>query len=241
MQRAEILLVQADFLGAERLRLLLEQARYSVVGIAGRTAEAIELVELHQPSLAIVDMVLEIDVDGIRTATELVRRFALKVLITTGFPDFVTPGRGHRAAGLRDRQEALRRRRDPGGGRPLPRLRSALLVARVCLERQRTASVARLKIRRLVEGELPASGRFVVAQDVGRAVGAPQLEVAMVRADPGIEQLAQLDRAAVEPQPPGRLFAAVAGVALDPDDHDPACAVGVPSGWLNALRNMSRN
>lgn len=94
MQRAGILLVQADFLGAERLRLLLEQAGYGVVGIAGRTAEAIELVELHQPSLAIVDMMLELDIDGIHTATELARRFATKILITTGFPDFVTRAEG---------------------------------------------------------------------------------------------------------------------------------------------------
>ena len=34
-------------------------------------------------------MMLELDVDGIHTATELARRHGLKVLITTGFPDFV--------------------------------------------------------------------------------------------------------------------------------------------------------
>jgi DNA-binding response OmpR family regulator len=90
MQPAGILLVQANFLGAERLRLLLEQSGHHVVGIAGRTDAAVELVERHQPSLAIVDMMLEVDVDGIQTATELARRFALKILITTGFPDFVT-------------------------------------------------------------------------------------------------------------------------------------------------------
>jgi two-component system, NtrC family, response regulator HydG len=94
MQPAGILLVQANFLGAERLRLLLEQAGYCVVGIAGRTAEAIQLVGRHQPRLAIVDMMLELDVDGIRTATELARRHALKILITSGFPDFVTQAEG---------------------------------------------------------------------------------------------------------------------------------------------------
>ena len=37
---------------------------------------------------------LEIDVDGIHTATALVRGFGLKILITTGFPDYVTEAEG---------------------------------------------------------------------------------------------------------------------------------------------------
>ncbi len=94
MPPPEILLVQADFLGAERLRLLLERSGYRVAGVAGRTDEAVRLVKRHQPRLAIVDLMLEIDVDGIRTATVLARRFALKILITTGFPDFVTESVG---------------------------------------------------------------------------------------------------------------------------------------------------
>ena len=94
MPSSEILLVQADFLGAERLRLLLDRSGYRVAGVAGRTAEAIRLVEQHRPRLAIVDMMLEIDVDGIKTATALARGFALKILITTGFPDFVTEAEG---------------------------------------------------------------------------------------------------------------------------------------------------
>ena len=89
-----ILLVQDNFLGAERLRVLLEASGYTVVGIAGRTDGAIELAERHRPQLAIVDLMLEIDVDGIHTATALARSFGLKILITTGFPDFVTKAEG---------------------------------------------------------------------------------------------------------------------------------------------------
>jgi CheY-like chemotaxis protein len=94
MTRCAILLVQADFLGAERLRLLLDQSGYQVAGVAGRTVDAIELVRRHRPELAIVDMMLELDVDGIRTATALAQGFGLKILITTGFPDFVTQAEG---------------------------------------------------------------------------------------------------------------------------------------------------
>ena len=40
MAPAEILIVQDDFLAAERLRLLLVEAGYKVVGLASRTAGA---------------------------------------------------------------------------------------------------------------------------------------------------------------------------------------------------------
>jgi DNA-binding response OmpR family regulator len=94
MESPGILLVQDDFLAAERLRVLLERAGYRVVGIAGRTDDAIKLAERHRPQLAIVDLMLEIDVDGIHTATALARGFGLKILITTGFPDFVSEAEG---------------------------------------------------------------------------------------------------------------------------------------------------
>ena len=53
-----------------------------------------QLAEQHQPDLAIVDMMLELDVDGIRTATALARATRIKILITTGFPDSVIETEG---------------------------------------------------------------------------------------------------------------------------------------------------
>ena len=94
MKLAAILIVQDDFLAGERLRLLLVQAGYDVVGVAGRTSGAVDLAGQHRPDLAIVDMMLELDVDGIRTATELERRFNMRILITTGFPDSVIQAEG---------------------------------------------------------------------------------------------------------------------------------------------------
>lgn len=94
MNPAAILLVQHDFLAAERLRVLLGQAGYEIVGVAGETRGAVDLAHRHHPDLAIVDMMLEIDVDGVRTASELVQRHAMKVLITTGFPDAVIQAEG---------------------------------------------------------------------------------------------------------------------------------------------------
>ena len=94
MKQPAILIVQDDFLAAERLRLLLVNAGHIVVGVAGKTSGATALADQHRPDLAIVDMMLEIDVDGVRTATELVRRHQVKILITTGFPDAIIQAEG---------------------------------------------------------------------------------------------------------------------------------------------------
>jgi DNA-binding response OmpR family regulator len=89
MAPAKILIVQDDFLAAERLRLLLKKAGHVVVGVASGTDDADRLAEEHHPDLAIIDMMLEVDVDGVHTATTLAREHDVKILITTGFPDSV--------------------------------------------------------------------------------------------------------------------------------------------------------
>jgi DNA-binding NarL/FixJ family response regulator len=94
MAPAKILIVQDDFLAAERLRVLLQGAGHNIVGLASRTDGADALAAQHHPDLAIVDMMLEIDVDGIHTATALARTHGMKILITTGFPDSVIQAEG---------------------------------------------------------------------------------------------------------------------------------------------------
>jgi DNA-binding response OmpR family regulator len=94
MADGRVLIVQDDFLATERLRVVLEQAGYTVVGLTGRTPEALDLAGRHQPQIAIVDMMLEVDVDGFATAQELVKLHGLKILITTGFPDSVVHDEG---------------------------------------------------------------------------------------------------------------------------------------------------
>jgi two-component system, response regulator PdtaR len=86
MAKQKILLVQDDFLLAEGLRVVIADAGYEVVGMARDTASADKLATQHRPALAVVDMMLEVDVDGIATATFLKEKHDLEILITTGFP-----------------------------------------------------------------------------------------------------------------------------------------------------------
>jgi DNA-binding response OmpR family regulator len=94
MTKQRILIVQDDPMLAAALQSLIEDAGYEVVGIARDTAGADQLATQHRPVLAIVDMMLEIDVDGIATATALKQRHGLEILITTGFPDYVVQREG---------------------------------------------------------------------------------------------------------------------------------------------------
>jgi DNA-binding response OmpR family regulator len=94
MAGPKILIVQDDYLLGEGLRTVLEGAGYQVVGIARDTAGADQLAVQDRPALAIVDMMLEIDVDGIATATALKQKHGFKILITTGFPDWVSQREG---------------------------------------------------------------------------------------------------------------------------------------------------
>jgi DNA-binding response OmpR family regulator len=94
MAKQKILIVQDDPLLAAALQSLIEDAGYEVVGIARDTAGADQLATHHRPVLAIVDMMLEIDVDGIATATALKQRHGLEIMITTGFPDSVVQREG---------------------------------------------------------------------------------------------------------------------------------------------------
>ena len=94
MTKQKILIVQDDSLQAEGLRIVVEGGGYEVVGLARDTASADRLATQHRPALAIVDLMLEIDVDGIATATALKRKHGLEILMTTGFPDSVVEREG---------------------------------------------------------------------------------------------------------------------------------------------------
>lgn len=86
-RQAQILIVEDDFLVAERMRQVLNEAGYAVTGVTRRTATARDIVERGNIDLVIVGMMLEVDVDGVRTATALHSLYGVRILITTGFPD----------------------------------------------------------------------------------------------------------------------------------------------------------
>ncbi len=66
------------------LKEILLSAGYEVVGETGRGDEAVQLVERHQPDLAILDVKMP-GMDGIRAAREITSRHQVVVLLLTAF------------------------------------------------------------------------------------------------------------------------------------------------------------
>ena len=66
------------------LKEILTTAGYDVVGETGRGDEAVQLVEEHQPDLAILDIKMP-GMDGLRAAREITSQHQVAVLLLTAF------------------------------------------------------------------------------------------------------------------------------------------------------------
>lgn len=86
---AKILIVEDDFLIADATRRVLEGAGHEVVGEAPNAARAHALAAGGPFDLAIVDMKLADDGDGLALAGELARAHGCRVLIATAYADWV--------------------------------------------------------------------------------------------------------------------------------------------------------
>ena len=72
----------------------------------------------------------------------------------------------------------------------------------------------------IVKGDVPALARHVVTEDVKGPVATGNLEIAVIRRQPLIEDFRNLDPAAIKENGPGCFFALMASVALYANLHD---------------------
>ncbi len=79
-----VLIVEDDPILSMDLAELLQEWNYAVCGVAGNAAKAMELAARHKPRLALVDVGLRGEMDGIDLAVRLRREFALPSIIVTG-------------------------------------------------------------------------------------------------------------------------------------------------------------
>ncbi len=79
-----VLIVEDDPILSLDLTELLEEWNYTVCGVAGSAATALKLASLHRPHLALVDVGLSGETDGIDLAVRLRRDFAVPSIIVTG-------------------------------------------------------------------------------------------------------------------------------------------------------------
>ena len=84
--KPQVLIVEDDPILSLDLAELLEEWNYAVCGVAASGAAALELAKKHKPQLALVDVGLGGDMDGIELAVRFRRDFALPSIIVTGSP-----------------------------------------------------------------------------------------------------------------------------------------------------------
>lgn len=95
-----ILIVEDERIVARDLTESLESLGYDVVGAAADVHAALELATTHRPSLVLMDVRIEGDVDGIETANVLRSRFGIPVIFLTAYADDDTLSRAKNSAPL---------------------------------------------------------------------------------------------------------------------------------------------
>ena len=82
-----IVIVEDEILIAKDLELCLGRLGYRVCGVAATAAEAFGLIEQYRPALALMDIVLQGDMDGIELAGIIRERWGIPVVFVTSYSD----------------------------------------------------------------------------------------------------------------------------------------------------------
>lgn len=83
----KVLIIEDELLIAEDMRMHLIKLGYIVTGIASSYTEAIESADSELPDIALVDIIIDGDKDGIETAKALKSKFQLPIIFLTSHSD----------------------------------------------------------------------------------------------------------------------------------------------------------
>ncbi|GAA4357904.1 hypothetical protein GCM10023185_22940 [Hymenobacter saemangeumensis] len=99
---AQILIVEDEFIIAEHLRAILEGMGHEVVGVADRATEALAILRSLPalPAVALLDITLRGELDGIDLAGRLRAEFGLPFVFVTSLADAATVARAKLARPL---------------------------------------------------------------------------------------------------------------------------------------------
>lgn len=89
----KILIVEDDPMISESVGDILRMLDHQVVGVADNATDAIELCNVHQPELALLDIQIAGDIDGVELAEIIRDQFDIPFIFTTAFADNATIGR----------------------------------------------------------------------------------------------------------------------------------------------------
>ncbi|HYE01307.1 MAG TPA: response regulator [Alphaproteobacteria bacterium] len=89
---ARVLIIEDEPVIAMDVQGIVESMGHTVVGIAARQAEAVELAREHHPGLVLADVQLQDGDSGITTVQEILRAMDAPVIFVTGFPERLLTG-----------------------------------------------------------------------------------------------------------------------------------------------------
>jgi DNA-binding NarL/FixJ family response regulator len=95
-----ILIVEDDFLAASEIEAALTDAGYQIAGIANRAEEAVRIAKSKSPDLAIMDIRLVGEPDGVDAALEIFRETGIRCIFATAHQDTRVRSRAQPAAPL---------------------------------------------------------------------------------------------------------------------------------------------
>ncbi len=93
MGQLKVLIVEDDLMISESLKDILEMLDHEVVGIAANADDAIELCNKYSPQLALLDIQIGGDIDGVDLAEIINDQFDIPFIFTTAFADNTTVAR----------------------------------------------------------------------------------------------------------------------------------------------------
>ncbi|MBF0474755.1 MAG: response regulator [Deltaproteobacteria bacterium] len=85
--KPKIMIVEDEAVSASLLKHTVERYEYIVCCVANSGEEALEMVEMYQPDLILMDIVLAGEIDGIDAAKQIRSKFNIPIVFTTGYDD----------------------------------------------------------------------------------------------------------------------------------------------------------
>jgi EAL domain-containing protein (putative c-di-GMP-specific phosphodiesterase class I)/AmiR/NasT family two-component response regulator len=90
MSKIKILIVEDELLIGHNLARKLKKLGYDVVDIVSSGKDALKAVAEKSPELVLMDIVIQGEIDGIETATEIYKNYAIPVIYLTAYADDAT-------------------------------------------------------------------------------------------------------------------------------------------------------
>ena len=87
MTKASVLIVEDEWIVSEELKELLIRNNFEVIGQAESATQALDIVSNHKPDLALMDINIKGDIDGIELATQLKHDFNIGIIFLTAYND----------------------------------------------------------------------------------------------------------------------------------------------------------